>query len=57
MVQIDEKILPYNDKKNPSFIVRDTREYATMKSSIMAQSVGAGCGTSSINMGRKGYLI
>jgi hypothetical protein len=57
MVQIDEKILPYNDKKNPAFIVIDTRESATMKSSIMTQSVGAGCGTTSMNMVRKSYLI
>jgi hypothetical protein len=37
MVQIDEKILPHNDKKNPAFIVRDARESAAMKSSIMTQ--------------------
>jgi len=55
MVQTDEKILPYNEKKNLAFIVKYTRKSATMKSSIMTHSFGAGWGTTSMNMVRKTY--
>jgi hypothetical protein len=55
MVQTDEKILPYNEKKNLAFIVKYTRKSVTMKSSITTHSVGEGRGKTSVNMVRKSY--
>jgi hypothetical protein len=43
MVQTDEKILSYSDKKNSVFVIKDTRKSAFIISSIMVYNFGEVC--------------